>query len=202
MISLDLLFALIGFAFVSSATPGPNNLMLMASGTNFGFTRTIPHMLGVSGGFMVMVVLVGLGLAKLFAVFPVLYTILKVGSVTYLVYLSWKIATASAPKGEIAASAKPMSFIGASLFQWVNPKAWTMALGAVTAYVPAQNPIGGLLIVAGVFGLINLPVVSGWALMGVQLRAFLQDPMKLRIFNVTAAVLLLASLYPVIFQKH
>jgi threonine/homoserine/homoserine lactone efflux protein len=176
--------------------------MLMASGTNFGFARTIPHMLGVSGGFMVMVVLVGLGLAKLFQLVPVLYTVLKVGCVAYLIYLSWKIATASAPKSDVAASAKPMSFIGASLFQWVNPKAWTMALSAVTAYVPASNPTMGLFVVAGVFGLINLPVVSGWALMGVQLRAFLQDPVRLRIFNVTAGLLLLASLYPVIFDKH
>jgi threonine/homoserine/homoserine lactone efflux protein len=202
MLETNLLLALIAFAFVSSATPGPNNLMLLASGTNFGFTRTIPHMLGVTGGFMVMVVLVGLGLAQLFAAVPALYMILKVGSVAYLVYLSWKIATASAPKGEIAASAKPMSFIGASLFQWVNPKAWTMALGAVTAYVPTSNPTGGLIVVALVFGLINLPVVSGWALMGAQLRAFLRDPMKLRIFNITAALLLLASLYPVIFDGH
>jgi threonine/homoserine/homoserine lactone efflux protein len=202
MMSQDLLIALIGFAFVSSATPGPNNLMLMASGTNFGFARTIPHMAGVSGGFMVMVVLVGLGLAQIYQAFPVLHTVLKFASVAYLVYLAWKIATAEAPKSDVAASGKPMTFIGASLFQWVNPKAWTMALGAVTAYVPANNPIMGLFIVAGVFGAINLPVVSGWALLGAQLRAFLQDPIKLRIFNVTAALLLLASLYPVIFDKH
>ncbi len=176
--------------------------MLMASGTNFGFARTIPHMGGVAGGFMVMVVLVGLGLAQLFDVFPVLRLVLKILSVTYLVYLAWKIATAGAPKGDLAASAKPMTFIGASLFQWVNPKAWTMALGAVSVYVPENNPIMGLFLVAGIFGAINLPVVSAWALMGVQLRRFLQDPVALRIFNVTAAVLLLASLYPVIFDGH
>jgi threonine/homoserine/homoserine lactone efflux protein len=202
MISNELLIALIGFAFVSSATPGPNNLMLMASGTNFGFARTIPHMAGVAGGFVVMVIIVGLGLAKVFEAFPILRTMLKIGSVTYLIYLAWKIATASAPKGDIAASAKPMTFIGASLFQWVNPKAWTMALSAVAAYVPPSNPVLGLFLVAGIFGAINLPIVSTWALMGVQLRRFLGDPIKLRIFNVTAAVLLLASLYPVIFDKH
>jgi threonine/homoserine/homoserine lactone efflux protein len=202
MMTHELFLGLIAFAFVSSATPGPNNLMLMASGTNFGFARTIPHMLGVSGGFVVMVILVGLGLAKIFEAFPVLQTILKVGSVVYLVYLSWKIATASAPKDAVAAGAKPMTFVGASLFQWVNPKAWTMALGAVSVYVPKSDPILGLLIVAGVFGAINLPVVSGWAAMGVQLRRFLQDPIKLRVFNITAAILLLASLYPVIFGAH
>jgi threonine/homoserine/homoserine lactone efflux protein len=198
----QLLFGLIAFAFVSSATPGPNNLMLMASGTNFGFLRTIPHMLGVSLGFMLMVILVGLGLAKLFEAVPVLQLVLKIGSVAYLVYLAWKIATSSAPKGDVDAGAKPMTFLGAALFQWVNPKAWTMALGAVSVYVPPSNPILGLFLVAGVFGLINLPVVSGWAAMGVQLRRFLQDPTRLRVFNVTAAVLLLASLYPVIFDAH
>jgi threonine/homoserine/homoserine lactone efflux protein len=202
MITHELLLGLIAFAFVSSATPGPNNLMLMASGTNFGFARTIPHMAGVAGGFMLMVVLVGLGLSQLFDLFPILRLVLKIISVTYLVYLAWKIATASAPKGELASSAKPMNFIGASLFQWVNPKAWTMALGAVSVYVPENNPILGLFLVAGIFGAINLPVVSAWALMGVQLRRFLQDPIALRIFNVTAAVLLLASLYPVVFDGH
>jgi threonine/homoserine/homoserine lactone efflux protein len=202
MIAHDVLLALIGFAFVSSATPGPNNLMLMASGTNFGFARTIPHMLGVTGGFVIMVMLVGLGLAQIFELFPILRLILKVGSVVYLVWLAWKIATASAPKDAQADGAKPMTFVGACLFQWVNPKAWTMALGAVSVYVPKDNPIAGLVIVAIVFGLINLPVVSTWAAMGVQLRRFLQEPMKLRIFNVTAAVLLLASLYPVIFDHH
>jgi threonine/homoserine/homoserine lactone efflux protein len=200
MITHELFLGLVAFAFVSSATPGPNNLMLMASGTNFGFARTIPHMAGVSGGFMVMVVLVGLGLAKLFEVFPVLRLGLKIISVVYLVYLAWKIATSSAPKGDVASGAKPMTFIGASLFQWVNPKAWTMALGAVSVYVPPSNPILGLFLVAGVFGAINLPVVSAWAAMGVQLRRFLQDPVRLRVFNVTAAMLLLASLYPVVFD--
>lgn len=202
MLSQELFLGLLAFCFVSSATPGPNNLMLMASGTNFGFTRTVPHMLGVAIGFMVMVVLVGLGLAKLFDAIPVLRTVLKIGSVGYLVYLAWKIATSSAPKGDVTASAKPMTFIQAALFQWVNPKAWTMALGAVSVYVPASNPILGLFLVAGIFGAINLPVVSTWAAMGVPLRRFLQDPDKLRVFNITAAILLLASLYPVIFDQH
>jgi threonine/homoserine/homoserine lactone efflux protein len=200
MLSQELFWGLLAFAFVSSATPGPNNLMLMASGTNFGFVRTIGHMLGVSLGFVVMVIVVGLGLAKLFEAIPILRMALKIGSVGYLVYLAWKIATSSAPKGVDTSAAKPMTFLQAALFQWVNPKAWTMALGAVSVYVPATNPIMGLFIVAAVFGAINLPVVSGWAAMGVQLRQFLQEPVKLRIFNVTAAVLLLASLYPVLFD--
>jgi threonine/homoserine/homoserine lactone efflux protein len=202
MIAHDLLISLMAFAFVSSVTPGPNNLMLMASGTHFGFSRTIPHMLGVAGGFVLMVILVGLGLAQLFEAFPALRLALKVISITYLVYLAWKIATSTAPSGSDESAAKPMTFLQAALFQWVNPKAWTMALGAVSVYVPPTNPIMGLFLVAVMFGVINLPVVSAWALMGVQLRQCLQDPNSLRVFNITAAVLLLASLYPVIFDKH
>jgi threonine/homoserine/homoserine lactone efflux protein len=201
MLENHVFWALVGFAFVSSATPGPNNLMLMASGTNFGFARTIPHMVGVTLGFVAMVILVGLGLAKLFEAFPVLHLILKVGSVGYLVYLAWKIATASAPKEGVLSSVKPMTFLQAALFQWINPKAWTMALGAVSVYVPPSNPIIGLLLVAAVFGAVNLPIVSGWAAMGAKLRLFLRDPLRLRVFNITAALLLLASLYPVIFDN-
>jgi len=198
MMTQELFLGLCGFALVSSITPGPNNLMLMASGTNFGFARTLPHMLGVSIGFVVMTVLIGLGLAQIFVRFPIAYTVLKVGSVAYLIYLAWKIATAAAPKGYAAAAAKPFSFLQACLFQWVNPKAWTMALMSVTAYVPADHPMVGLLSVALVFGAINLPTVGLWAFLGMQMRQFLQDPVKLRAFNILAALTLLASLYPVV----
>lgn len=200
----ELLLALAGFAFVSSITPGPNNLMLMASGTNFGFARTIPHMLGVGIGFTLMIVLVGGGLAAVFERFPVAHTVLKYVSVAYLLWLAWKIATAPAPgaKGGPDAKARPMTFIEAALFQWVNPKAWTMALTAVSAYTVQSSPVVSLLVVAAVFGLINLPCTSSWALMGVQLRRFLDDPVKLRAFNVTAAVLLVASLWPVVASTH
>ena len=199
MLTQELFIGLCGFALVSSITPGPNNLMLMASGTNFGFARTLPHMLGVSIGFVLMTVLIGLGLAQIFVRFPMTYTVLKVGSVTYLTYLAWKIATAAPPKANTgAATAKPFSFLQACLFQWVNPKAWTMSLMSVTAYVPAENPMLGLLIVALVFGAINLPTVGLWAFLGVQMRQFLQDPVKLRAFNIIAALTLMASLYPVV----
>lgn len=198
MMTQELFLGLCGFALVSSITPGPNNLMLMASGTNFGFARTLPHMLGVSIGFVVMTVLIGLGLAQIFVRFPIAYTVLKVGSVAYLIYLAWKIATAAAPKADGTSTAKPFSFLQACLFQWVNPKAWTMALMSVTAYVPADHPLMGLLIVALVFGAINLPTVALWAFLGMQMRQFLQDPVKLRTFNILAALTLLASLYPVV----
>lgn len=207
----ELLLALTAFAFVSSITPGPNNLMLMASGVNFGFFRTIPHMLGVGVGFVILILLVGAGLVKVFELYPQAHTILKVASCLYLLYLAWKIATSPPPgakshKGEKGdpppGEVRPMTFLQAALFQWVNPKAWTMALTAVTAYsIPAQ-PVMSLFLVALVFGGINLPAVSAWALAGAQLRRVLSDPRNLKIFNITMAVLLVATIYPIAFAKH
>lgn len=190
--------ALAAFAFVSSITPGPNNLMLMTSGTNFGLRRTMPHLAGVSLGFVVMIVLVGLGLAELFARYPPAHAVLKWMSVAYLLYLAWKIATAR-PAGERqAAEGRPLTFLQAALFQWVNPKAWTMALTGVTVYMPPVDPWLGLLLVAVLFGAVNLPCVGLWAAMGAKLRRWLGDARRLRRFNLAAALLLVASLYPTV----
>jgi threonine/homoserine/homoserine lactone efflux protein len=175
--------------------------MLMTSGTNFGFVRTIPHMLGVSIGFTLMIVLVGGGLAQIFEIYPVAHAVLKYASCAYLVYLAWKIATSAPPgaKGAAEEKSRPLTFVQAALFQWVNPKAWTMALTAVSAYTLPADPFMSLLVVAAVFGAINLPTVSSWTLMGMQLRRFLSDPLRLRVFNVTMALVLVATLYPVAF---
>ena len=192
----SVLLPLSWFAFVSSITPGPNNLMLMASGVNFGFRRTIPHMLGIGIGFTIMVLLVGVGLAQIFERYPWTNIALTVFSVLYMLWLAWKIANAAAPKeGEVGGT--PMTFIQAALFQWVNPKAWAMALGAITIYA-VDNSFGAVLFVAIVFGLINLPCVSIWTLLGVGVRELLQDRRYLRAFNWTMALLLIASLYPIL----
>ncbi len=186
------------FALVSSITPGPNNLMLMASGANFGFRLTLPHMLGVGIGFTLMIVLVGIGLIQLFDAWPMSYTILKVFSVIYLLYLAWKIATAAAPGDDAQLiSRKPMTFMQAVLFQWVNPKAWTMALTALTVYSSSQT-LGAVTLVALVFGTINLPCVSLWAVLGQQIRRLLTSSRRLVAFNVCMAALLVMSLYPVL----
>ena len=198
--TVELFTGLALFSFVSSITPGPNNLMLMASGANFGFRRTLPHMLGVGLGFTAMVTLVGLGLVGLFEAYPLSYEVLKVVSVVYLVYLAWKIATSAAPAGtEVSADTqgKPITFIQAVLFQWVNPKAWPMALTALTVYAPSQNFLS-VLLVAVVFGGINLPCVSLWTLLGQQLQRLLTSRRRLVVFNVSMAVLLVVSLYPVL----
>jgi len=195
--TFDLLLALIAFAFVSSISPGPNNLMLMSSGANFGFKRTIPHMLGVGLGFTFMVILVGIGLMQLFTNYPVMYQILKYVSVAYLLYLAYKIATASKPNGSQTNKSNPITFLQAAAFQWVNPKAWTMALTAISVYSPSQQ-MESIAIVALVFGLVNLPSVSLWTVLGQQLSKILSSDLRLRAFNFTMAGLLLASLYPVI----
>lgn len=194
----DSLLAFIVFAFVTSVTPGPNNLMLMASGANFGFRRTVPHMLGVGIGFSLMVLLVGAGLMGVFEAYPASYTVLKLVSVGYLLYLAYKIATASAPRGD-AATGTPLTFLQAVLFQWVNPKAWAMALTAVSVYAPTQS----LTAVAGIaliFGAINLPTVSTWTVLGQQLRRVLRKPLWLRAFNGLMAGLLVLSLVPFLLE--
>lgn len=195
--SPEILTALAAFAFVSSATPGPNNLMLMTSGANFGFSRSIPHMLGISIGFAVMILLVGAGLMQMFDAWPQSYNALRVASVLYMSWLAWKIvhaapASADAPRGQ------PLTFLQAAAFQWVNPKAWAMALTALSVYA-ADSTLLAFGIVALVFGLINLPAITLWTLMGQQLARFLTSPTRLRTFNWTMAALLMGSLYPVLW---
>lgn len=192
----QLLLALLGFAFVTSVTPGPNNMMLLASGVNFGLRRTVPHMLGVSLGHALMVMLMGFGLSGLFQAFPQAMLVLKVVSVGYMLWLAWKIAHAAAPEGR-GAGGRPFSFLQAAGFQWVNPKAWAMSLGAVSAYA-GDGGLAAIVTVTVVFACVNLPSVALWAAMGEGLRHWLQDARRLRAFNWTMAALLLASLIPVL----
>lgn len=191
----DIFLALLSFAFVTSITPGPNNLMLMASGANFGFRRSLAHMFGISLGHGLMVFLVGLGLAGVFAAFPAAKLGLKAVSVAYMLWLAWKIAHAAAP-GAGKSAGRPMTFVQAAAFQWVNPKAWAMALGAISAY--GAGGIGSVLIVCATFACVNLPSISVWVLAGEQVRHWLTNPRSLAMFNWTMAALLVASLWPVL----
>lgn len=195
--TFEILTALITFSFVSSITPGPNNLMLMSSGANFGFQRTIPHMLGVCLGFTLMVFLVGIGLIQLFDSWPITYELLKIFSVSYLLYLAYKIANSAPPEESKDNKARPFSFIQAASFQWVNPKAWTMALTAISVYSPTRS-IESIALVAVIFGLINLPSICVWIGLGQQMRIILSTHKRLRAFNMTMAILLIASLYPIL----
>jgi len=195
----DLLLALVAFAFVTSITPGPNNLMLMASGANYGLARTVPHMLGAGLGFVAMTVLVGLGLMQAFEAFPILYDALRAIGAVYMLQLAWRIANAAPPEGGAAANGRPMSFLAACAFQWVNAKAWAMAVTAIALYAPERS-LAALVIVAAVFGAVNLPAVGIWAVLGVQMRRLLTQPARLRAFNWTMAALLVASLWPMLAQ--
>lgn len=200
----ELLLALCAFAFISSITPGPNNLMLMTSGINFGLARTVPHMMGVTLGFTLMIALVGIGIMQLIEAVPGAGLAIQVASGLYLLTMAWKIAmTETSPADKAGgAAAKPFSFLQAVLFQWVNPKAWTMALTAISAYAPKSQGWPGVIAVALVFGIINLPSTGAWAVMGAKLRRFISDPARLRAFNVTAAIVLVASLYPMFAGMH
>lgn len=191
-----ILTALLGFAFVTTVTPGPNNLMLMASGANFGFRRTVPHMLGIAGGVSLMALLVGLGLMALFEAVPALSGILKVVSVLYLLWLAYKIATA-APIEARDAKARPMTLMQAAAFQWVNPKAWAMCLSAITIYAPDRTLLS-VGIVAGAFAMVSLPAISVWAWLGTIIRQWLSSPRRLQVFNLTMAALLVASMFPLL----
>lgn len=200
-LSLDLLLGFALFALVTSITPGPNNTMLLASGVNFGFNRTIPHMLGITCGFFVLVLAVGFGLGAVFQTYPVLYNVLRFVGAAYLLYLAWKIAHSGPVSDTGEGQGKPISYLGAAAFQWVNPKAWIMAIGAISTYTPLQGYFSNVIVIAAVFALINLPSVGVWVVCGSLLRNVLRDRRWLRLFNWGMALLLVASLYPMLHES-
>jgi threonine/homoserine/homoserine lactone efflux protein len=192
---------LVAYAFVTSITPGPNNMMLVASGVNFGLTRSVPHILGISVGFGVMVALVGMGLATLFDAYPVIHDILRWVGAAYLIGLAWRIARSPPPgHGQAREAGRPMSFLAAAAFQWLNPKAWIMALGAITTYLPQQATGVAVVLLATILAVVNTPCVFVWAAFGVGLRRLLTKPSHVRVFNVAMAALLVLSLYPILMH--
>ena len=195
--TFELMTALLMYCFATSITPGPNNIMLMNSVANFTYKSTIPHMLGVNLGFTFMVLLVGLGIMKLFDAYPLSYKILNVVSIAYLVYLALKIALSNSAISDKLKAGKPLSFIQAVMFQWVNPKAWTMAVTAISVYAPSQS-IEAVIYVTIAFSLVNLPCINCWMLIGQKLKKWLSNQIRLRVFNVSMAILLLLSLLPAV----
>jgi threonine/homoserine/homoserine lactone efflux protein len=192
---IDALPAGMLFALVTTITPGPNNTMLLASGVNFGFRRTVPHILGISAGVALLMLSVGFGLGELFGRLPWLYVALETASVAYLLYLAWKIGTAGDIKirnGE----RRPMRFHEAIAFQWINPKAWMMVLTAATTIHMSADFSENTLLMAALFYLIGLPSICLWAAFGTGVRRFLSNPLRLRTFNVTMALALVVSMYP------
>ena len=194
--TFSVIVALAAFAFVTTVTPGPNNLMLLASGANFGFKKTLPHMVGIVVGLSALTLVVGGGLMALFEAYPILNTWLSIISAAYLLWLAWKIATA-APLKENDGKGKPMTLLQAAAFQWVNPKAWAMGLSAITLYAPNKTLVS-VLIVASVFAVVSFPAISVWAWLGIVVRQWLNSHTRYRVFNISMALLLIASLYPVL----
>ena len=192
--SLSTALALMGFAFVMSASPGPANFLLLASGANFGFARTLPLILGVSSGFMTMVFCIGVGLGQVLTATPQIYTLLKFVCAAYVVWLAWKIARSrGAGPDRNNTMERPVSCLQGALLQLVNPKAWAVALIVTVTYTDRENYFSSLVAMIGVFALVNLPSISIWALSGVALRRFLTEGGRIVVFNRAMAFLLVAS---------
>jgi threonine/homoserine/homoserine lactone efflux protein len=199
----DQLIALVLFALASSVTPGPNNVMLLASGVNYGFRRTVPHMLGVALGSPAMVACVTLGLGSVFRAEPRLHDAIEVVGVVYLLWLAWRIGAApvdvavDASAGRGGSVGRPLGFLAAVGFQWVNVKAWIVAISATSIYVPQgwSAPAGAALIFAVMLVTASIAVVQ-WTAFGTLVARFLRRPRRRRIFNLTMAGLLVASLWP------
>jgi threonine/homoserine/homoserine lactone efflux protein len=198
--SQQLTIAYIVFASVAAFTPGPNNTMLLASGLNFGFRRTIPHVLGVGFGIGIVVLVAGFGLGAIFRAYPLLYAVLKYAGAAYLLYLAWLIATSGAVSAGGARRGKPLSFFGAALFQWVNVKGLVAAISSVAIYSAIAPYPYNMIALGMIFSVVGFLSAATWALFGVGLSRVLSTPRAVRIFNVTMALLLVASLYPVLFE--
>ncbi|MDD9909253.1 MAG: LysE family translocator [Ahrensia sp.] len=195
--SLSTFIALLGFSFVSSITPGPNNIMLFSSGVNFGLRRTWPHAIGIAFGFGVLLAAVGFGLGVVLTTYPALFLTIKIAGGVYMLYLAWRIFR-SGPVEVKEGAARPMTFLEAALFQWVNPKAWVMAMVAMSAYTSEGDYATNVAIVVLAFCVVNFPSVTAWASFGSLMRSFLQDPLRLRVFNAIMATALVLSLWPLL----
>ena len=197
---METFLPLLGFVIVSTVTPGPNNLMMLASGANFGLRRTLPHILGVSFGFPVMIIAVGLGLGFVFSEYPIVHVVLKYVTFAYLLWLAWKIATAGRPDIEDD-EARPMTFLQAAAFQWVNPKGWAMFIGALALFTTANgNKVMQIGLIAVLFGVACVPNGIAWTLFGRGIAGFLEDDRRRFWFNIVMAALLIVSVVPTLFE--
>jgi threonine/homoserine/homoserine lactone efflux protein len=197
-VTSTLFLALFIFAAIAAWTPGPNNTLLMASGVNHGFRQTMPLILGVAIGFPFMIGMVGIGLGKIFDVYPVLYTILKYAGAAYMLWLAYKIATSKRPEDGDLQRSPPLTFMQGSLFQWINPKGWMMALTMISSYTLPTAYWTGLATIVATALLMGFSSASGWALFGSSLRHVMNDPRYFRAINIALAASLLASIVPML----
>jgi threonine/homoserine/homoserine lactone efflux protein len=197
---MDLFLAVLFFAFSTTITPGPNNVMIMSSGVNYGIKASVPHWLGICLGFPFMVLLIGMGFGFVFDRYPHLHQLIKVLGVAYLIWLAWHIASAE-PKAIEQGKSKPFSFWQAVLFQWVNGKAWVMASSAVAAFTSVAGIYWiDVSIITLAFLLVAFPCVGLWLVCGAGLRSVLKKPILQRIFNISMAIILVLSIVPVLAE--
>ena len=197
---METLLPLLGFVVVQTFTPGPNNLMCLVSGANFGLRRTVPHIAGIAAGFPIMIVATGFGLGYLFDAWPILHDVLKYVAFAYLLWLAWRIANAGRPKTDNGAGARPLTFVEAAAFQWVNPKAWAIVFAAMALYTTATgNKVAEIGLIAVLFGLVCFPNGVVWTLFGRAIAGFLDNDTHRRWFNIGMAVLLVVSVLPTMF---
>lgn len=195
---MDYVLSIALFAIATSVTPGPNNIMVMTSGLNYGVRNSLPLLSGICIGFAVMLVLVGLGFGQLFTVFPQLSVLIKIAGTMYLLYLAWLIASTSSVPNEQSTD-KPFGFYKGALFQWVNAKAWVVAIGAISAFTTAGDQYATEnLTIALVFLLMSFPCVGVWLMFGSLLRRTLKSNTGLKWFNRSMSLLLVVSVLPVI----
>lgn len=186
------------FAVATSVTPGPNNIMVASSAASNGVRATVPQMLGISLGFGAMVVIVGLGVAGPLVDHPGLHAALRWAGGVWIVWIAWQIARTGAvalPDGQERVT--PMGFLGAALFQWINPKAWVLAVATVTTYAtPGSGLTGQILAFAALFAILSVPCTLLWSLLGAGAGRVLRSPVQLRAFNAVMAALLVLSVLP------
>lgn len=200
--TLEYAFGLFLLALSMVWTPGPNNALLANSGARFGYLRSVPHIFGVAIGFPVMMLLIALGLGGLFKNFPLLREILRYAGATILLWLAWKILTSSPPSETVEGDSKPWSFVRAAAFQWINPKAWVMAI-SIVGQLPETNPFWlSAFFGAGLFLIAGVSSANGWALFGKGMQQYLHTPLRYRVFAsvmtglivMTVVAILLADL--------
>jgi threonine/homoserine/homoserine lactone efflux protein len=197
--TLSLLLSATIFSFVTSVTPGPNNTFLLSSGVNFGLRKSMPYLMGIMAGLFGMMMAIGLGLGAIFATFPFVYQVLKYIGFAYIVYLALLIVRSTA-KSE-AAEAKYIGFWSSTAFQFVNPKAWIVLASYMATFVPVEAGLAEAVAICAVFLIATFPGALVWAVSGQLLRNWLQQPSRRKIFNLIAAVLLVASMIPVLFLR-
>jgi threonine/homoserine/homoserine lactone efflux protein len=198
--TIDLFLALVFFAFATAFSPGPNNTLLMASGVSFGLRKTIPMIFGVAIGFPLMIGCIGLGLGKIFETYPLIYTTMKYAGATYMLYLAWKIATSKFVTDEKEVDTKPLSFLHMASFQWINPKAWIMAVTALSTYTIASAYLTGVAYVVGAFFVMGIGSATTWVVFGASLRHVFRDPRYFKMINWALAASLVLSLVPMIWH--